>query len=68
MRFTQRIILKHNPNKLIEFPPSKKKKQKQNKTAEGQLWRLHTREFNTDLQWLGLSNELKTVSFQWDTA
>ena len=58
------MILVQNPNNLVEFL----KKTKQNKTAEGQLWRLYTREFNTDLQWLRLSTELKTVSFQWDTA
>ena len=34
------------------------------KTTECQLWREHSRELSTDLQWLGLSTELKTVSFQ----
>ena len=34
------------------------------KTTERQLWREHSRELSTDLQWLGLSTELKTVSFQ----
>ena len=34
------------------------------KTTEFQLWREHSRELSTDLQWLGLSTELKTVSFQ----
>ena len=34
------------------------------KTTERQLWRENSRELSTDLQWLGLSTELKTVSFQ----
>ena len=34
------------------------------KATERQLWREHSRELSTDLQWLGLSTELKTVSFQ----
>ena len=34
------------------------------KTTERQLWREHSRELSTDLQRLGLSTELKTVSFQ----
>ena len=34
------------------------------KTTERQLWREHGRELSTDLQWLRLSTELKTVIFQ----
>ena len=45
-------ILEQNPMNLVEFLKKKTLK----------LF------FNTDLQWLGLGTEMKTVSFQWDTA
>ena len=60
MNFTQRIISiierdgKENEARIAE----------ETKTTERQLWREHSRELSTDLQWLGLSTELKTVSFQ----
>ena len=34
------------------------------KTKSTELWRENSRELSTDLPWLGLSTELKTVSFQ----
>ena len=60
MNFTQRIISiierdgKENEARIAE----------ETKTTERQLWREHSRELSTDLQWLGLSTELKTVRFQ----
>ena len=56
MNFTQRIIsmMERDDARIAE----------KTKTTELQLWREHSRELSTDLQWLGLSTELKTVSFQ----
>ena len=56
MNFTQPIISITERDWNVEA--------EETKTTERPLWREHSRELSTDLQWLGLSTELKTVSFQ----
>ena len=62
MNFTQRIIFITERDWNVEWGYNRIAEE--TKTTERQLWREHSREFSTDLQRLGLSTELKTVSFQ----
>ena len=49
--------LQQNPTNLVEYGLK-------NKPAEQQLWREHTRELGTDLQWLGWALNWKWLAFK----